>query len=222
MKDPFLRRSETLARLKAQGIAVNEHLPMVENSDMVKLKSFEEITAKAAATLLVIQLACDIGNGEYEASMEIIPKVLNERFGVGEYLNAKERRLLDGTYEMQDAVDVAWEYETYWSLVWALGLIDDEELTDVSGICDCDKAIHLLIDCKGLNEFRARCKLRDIEDVLDMLDYFYCLHWAVVEKRLKPSTPIGGTNAEAVPDRRRGLEWLVSAENDWIEISLDT
>lgn len=35
-------------------------------------------------------------------------------------------------------------------------------------------------------------------------------------------TSIGALNPEVVVERRRGLEWLFSEEEDWNDISLDT
>ena len=113
-----------------------------------------------------------------------------------------------------------WSYECYWSLVWALGLIDD--IKDASGICDCKKAGSIVYDCKNYDEFKSKCKLRDIEEILDMLDLYYRYHWACVEKRIKPDTIIGSLDSEVVWERRRGLEWLVSDMEDWNKISLDT
>ncbi|MCI8654866.1 MAG: DUF4272 domain-containing protein [Clostridia bacterium] len=39
---------------------------------------------------------------------------------------------------------------------------------------------------------------------------------------MKPETNIGNLNPEVVLERRRGLEWLISKEYDWNNISLDT
>ena len=83
---------------------------------MYKIKSLDEICKRALASFLVIQLACDINNGQYDESVKIISKLL-EKFNVSDCLNKKEKKLIDGTYEMQDAIDIDWEYETYWSLV---------------------------------------------------------------------------------------------------------
>ena len=56
-----------------------------------------------------------------------------------------------------------------------------------------------------------------------MLDLHYRFHWACVEKRINPdSINIADLNPEVVYERRRGLEWLFSDEDDWYEISLDT
>lgn len=47
-------------------------------------------------------------------------------------------------------------------------------------------------------------------------------HWACVEKQVRPETSIGKLNPEVVLERRRGLWWLISEEQDWNAVSLDT
>lgn len=194
-------------------------MPCIESSNEVKLKSLDEICKRTLASFLVIQLACDINNGQYEESLKIISKLL-EKFNVSDCLNKKEKKLIDGTYEIQDAIDIDWEYETYWSLVWALGLVDD--ISDASVICDCNYAIQLFNECNSYEDFKGKCKLRDVNEILDMLDLYFRYDWACVEKRVKPETSIGNLNSSVVTERRRGLEWLISEEQDWYNISLDT
>lgn len=143
-----------------------------------------------------------------------------KKYEVSDYLNSKEKKLFDGTYTQQDAIDIDWEYEAYWSLVWALGLIDD--ISDGGNICDCGQAIRLVNESDSYKDFKDKCKLRNIEEILDMLDLYFRYHWACVEKRLRPETPIAGLNPSVVAERRRGLEWLISDKDDWFDISLDT
>lgn len=107
-----------------------------------------------------------------------------------------------------------------WAVVWSLGLVDD--IKEANEICDCQKAIGLVSHCKSYEEFKKQCHTRSVDEILDMLDLYYRYHWACVEKRIHPETPIGDLNPEVVWERRRGLEWLVSEEADWYEISLDT
>ena len=155
----------------------------------------------------------------YEESKEFFADILS-KYGVESCLNEKEKRLFNGNCSKQDAIDVVWTYEAYWSLVWALGLIDD--ISNAVEICDCQKAISLVSECGSLEEFKKQCHVRDIEEILDMLDLYYRYDWACTEKRFNPQTSIGGLNPEVVVERRRGLEWLISEENDWFDISLDT
>lgn len=214
------RREKSNKKIKQMGIACLESLPILDEDMDLYLKSLDDICKRAIASLLSIQIACDINAGnDYEESNEILSNLLKE-YKVEDCLNPKEKRLFNGEYTQQDTIDVTWTYESYWSLVWALGLIEDISLPNE--ICDCEKAIKLVSEAKSFDEFKTKCKLRDVEEILDMLDLHYRYHWACVEKRINPNTPIGELNPEVVTERRRGLEWLFSEEDDWFDISLDT
>lgn len=204
MITPEERRERSNKKIKKLGIACMEQLPMLESSDEVKLKSLDEMCKRAIACLLAIQVACDINSGnDYEESKEIISELL-KKYNVEDSMIAKEKSLFDNEFTTQDVVDVAWTYEAYWSVVWALGLINDIEMPD--DICDCQKAITLVIQCESFDEFKAKCHLRSTEKILDMLDLYYRYHWACEEKRIHPETPIGPLSPEVVAERRRGLE----------------
>lgn len=216
---PQERRSKNNEFIKSQGIACFENLPMIESSSEAKLKDIDTICKRAITSLLMIQIACDANNDNYEEGREVIGNWLY-RFGVLDCLIPKEQALLDGCFTQQDAIDISWTYEAYWSLVWALGLVDDME--EPYDICDCRTAIDLVAQCNSYREFKKKCKIRDIEEILDMLDLYYRYHWACVDKQINPETSIGFLNPGVVVERRRGLEWLFSAEDDWNSISLDT
>lgn len=216
------RRKKSNEKIKKMGIACLENLPLIEDSKSVTLKSIDEICKRAVASLLAIQLACDIAQeNDYDESKKIIDKILKKCNAENDLL-LKEKRLFDNDYSRQDAIDVVWTYEAYWALVWALGLIETSEIESPDSICDCQKAIRLFFDCDSTDEFKSKCKPRNIEEVLDMLDLYYRYHWACVEKSINPDTEIGDLNPEVVVERRRGLEWLISDEDDWNNISLDT
>ena len=143
-----------------------------------------------------------------------------KQYGVQDNLIEKEKRIFNGKYSKQDVIDVVWSYEAYWSLVWTLGWV--ENIDYPNQICDCEKAIMLVSTCKTYDDFKCKCKIRDIEEILDMLDLYYRYDWAVTEKRINPDTLIADLNPDVVVERRKGLEWLIANEEDWDEISLDT
>ncbi len=213
------RREKSNAKIKLMGLTCFEELPVIQDSSQIKLKELDEIGKKAIASLIAIQVAQDINKNEYENSIKFFKPML-EKYGVSDYLNSLERKMFDGNYSMQDAINVSWEYETYWTLVWALGLIGD--ISDASNICDCEKAIELVQSCETFEQFKSKCRLRDVEEILDMLDLYYRYDWAVTDKRINPETEIGALNHGVVVERRRGLEWLISDQNDWHNITLDT
>ena len=68
-------------------------------------------------------------------------------------------------------------------------------------ICDCEKATALLSEKADYNEFKKSCRLRSIDEILDMTDLYFRYHWACVEKRLKPETQTGNLNPDVVIER---------------------
>lgn len=222
---PEDRRKKTIEQLKKQGIAYHPHLPLLEASGDVKLKSPEEVRKRALGCMMCVQLACSINNGEDygEALAFVLQKLSEWNISIDDLL-PKERLLIQNKYTKdgctdeftrQDLADIVWTYEVYWSLIWALDLITDKELTNAENICDTEKAMTSAF-------VQPSNRLRNVEKILDMLDLFYCYHWACVEKQIRPETETGKLNPEVVVERRRGLEWLISEETDWNEISLDT
>lgn len=214
------RRNNSNEKIKQLGIACLETLPVIEDSTQVSLKDIDTICKRAIACLISTQLAIDISeNNDYDSSKTFFLNMLKQ-YGVQDNLIEKEKRIFNGKYSKQDVIDVVWSYEAYWSLVWTLGLV--ENIDYPNQICDCEKAIMLVSTCKTYDDFKCKCKIRDIEEILDMLDLYYRYDWAVTEKRINPDTLIADLNPDVVVERRKGLEWLIANEEDWDEISLDT
>lgn len=212
-----VRREKNNAYIREQGIAVAEKLISFWEDEEVALKTKEEICKRAMACFFVIQIACDIGNGAYEESMEYFAPVI-DKFGVMEAMNSKEKRILDGTYSMQDAIDMDWAYEAYWALCWCLGLVDD--IRDAGNVCDCEKAIEIAKSCDSVEDLVQKSKLRSKEEILDMLDLYVRYNWAINEEKVNPEASTGDLDGSIVIERRRGLEWVVSEIADWYDLSM--
>ncbi len=219
MKTPQERKAASEEIIKKQNIGVNPNLPMVPPSNEVTVKSLETICKRYIASIVTIQIVFELGNDSSEG-IEFFTNLLKQ-FDVMDSLNAKEKSVLAGSPTQQECTDVVWEYECCCSLAWALGLIDN--MDDNSCICDCEKLVRLVSGCNSQADFISKCKLRDTEEILDMLDLFYRYHWATVQKKwIDPKLPIGDLNEEVVFERRRGLEWLIAEETDWHDIMLNT
>lgn len=212
------RREKNNNILSKNNIVCNPNLLCLHNDEYAKTKSLDEMCKRAIASLIVIQIACDINNGNYESSKEFFMPML-EKYNVLDCLNSKEKRIIDGTYSKQDAIDIDWEYEAYWALIWYLGLVDD--ISDASKLCDCPTAISFIRSSNSLEEFKNKCNLRSIKELLDMQDLYYRYHWAINEKKVNPNANIGNINASNVIERRRALEWILSGKEDWYEIELN-
>lgn len=226
------RKQKNNEYLKAHNITFSDKMSCIYEDSQVKLKSLDEICKRAIASLLVIQISCDIRNNRYNESRAFFLPLL-EKYDVLNSFNGKELRILSSDYpkDKQDLIDMDWAYEAYWALCWCLGLIDD--ISDASAICDCDKAIFFVMDPiknpekAGLfkkkapfDTFRDRCHLRSVSEILDMQDLYYRYSWAINEKKINESTSIGNLDSSVVLERRRALEWIISDVDDWYDVNL--
>lgn len=215
------RKAQTHKKLQAMGITINPHLPLLETAEEVAVKSKDEICRRAITAICMIQIACDVlDNNNPLESAEFFGGVLY-KFGIEPCMDSTEARVLFSDLRSEEnLLAITWTYEAYWSLAWALGLVED--ITNASSCCDCATAVQFVSECNTFAQFTDKCKMRPTEEILDMLDLYYRYHWACVNKTLDEGTCIGNLNPEVVMERRRGLEWLISEEDDWFEISLDT
>lgn len=210
------RRERNNKFLSEKGIATADRLMSRWDDDRITILDKELICKRVLAMFPVIQIACDIGKGNYEEGLDYFKPML-KKFGVMNSLNPKEQRIIDGTYSQQDAIDMDWAYESLWALCWCLGLVDDMKEADV---CDCDKAIGFVVNCSSFDEFVSKCNLRNKAEILDMLDLYFRYNWAVNESKVNRNASIGNANPSSVIERRRGLEWVVTGGDDWYSMDL--
>lgn len=211
------RREKNTEFIKSMNVVTNENLMSRWDDEEVGLRETEAICKRAVCCFFIIQVACDIANDDYEESIKFIWPII-EKFGVLDQLNSKEKRIVDGTYSMQDAIDLDWAYEALWSLFWSLGLVDD--IKDASDVCDCEKAIDIIKSVNSTEELIAKCNPKSKKEILDMLDLYYRYNWAVNESNVNPEVAIGNLNPSVVIERRRGLEWIISDIDDWYDIDM--
>lgn len=200
-----------------QGITTNENL--INNVSGEIKKSVDQMCQRAIACLIVIQIACDVNNNsDYVESLNFFKPLLT-RFGVQNSLNEKEQRIINGTFSKQDLIDIDWAYEAFWSLCWCLGLVDS--ISDVSQICDWKRAIDFIRESRSFEDFKSKCKLRPVSEILDMQDLYFRYNWAINNQKIDENTEIANLNPSVVIERRRGLEWVLSDIEDWYDISLN-
>lgn len=213
MKTPQQRKEQSIEILKHRDIPYIDWLPMIESVEDVEVRTAESIAQRAIACLWVIQVACDIDNGKYND--EIKDFVLNvlAKMQVMDALTENEKAILHEDVSQQDVINMVWKYEAYWVLLWALGIV--EELNYPENIVDCDFAIQAVVSAKTFEEFMAKVKLRDIEEILDQADLIYRYDWACVNVRLKQEQAPAQLNSAVVVERHGALNWLIQSDSDW-------
>ncbi|QDQ00921.1 DUF4272 domain-containing protein [Lysinibacillus fusiformis] len=217
-----LRKNKTVAYLNENAIPFIHSLPQLPPVEQCQFKAQEDIARRAIALLMVIQHACDVAQGEnIQESKDFFINML-QKYGVEEYLTDNERDFLQAEEpSRQQAVTISWQYESYWVLIWALGLVNTLDFPD--DVCDCDYAIKIVANNETFEQFYLNTTMRSHEEILDEADKMYRLHWACVNGRIQGQEAPADMNENIVMERRRGLFWLMgNRDEEWDNISMDT
>ncbi len=217
-----VRKNKTIAFLTEREIPYAASLPQLSPLENLHFKSQEDIARRAVALLIVIQFACDVAqNGDIEGSREFFTDMLH-KYKVQPFLTEQERLFLGAQHpSTQEAVNISWQYEAYWTLIWALGMV--EELDFPEDVCDCEYAIQAVSSCETFEQFYQQTIMRSKEEILDEADKIYRLHWACVDSRINGQTAPLALNESVVMERCRGLFWMIGYQDEeWDTISMDT
>ena len=219
-KSKEMRRAQSIEKLKLYGIDYIENLPVTYEANEVKIKSIEDIAKRYIANIISIQVAYDLlNNADVDCSLNFFNDLLN-MYESRDALNELERKVLRKELGKKELVNLTWQYESLNVLSWVLGLKKD--LNFPNEVCDASYLVEVIATSKNLSEFIVKCNIIDVETILDELDLEYRYHWAIVDKRINPSTNAVGLDEEIVVERRRALEWLFEDIDDWNKISLNT
>ncbi|WP_291578206.1 DUF4272 domain-containing protein [Clostridium sp. UBA6640] len=220
---PLERKQKSIEILKDNKVPYMEGLPVIEGVNEIEVRSAEEIAKRAIACLISIQVACDINSGENIEEAREFFKGLLDKYKVKEELTDNEKKIIFGSSNKQEVINMAWKYEAYWTLIWALGIVDKLEYP--SQICDCNFAIRAVADYEDFNDFMKTVKLRSIEEILDEADLIYRYNWACVDASIHGENPPAGIDPGVVFERHWGLNWLIGKgayNNNWDSVSTDT
>ena len=221
-KDPEARKAASIAKLQAENIPAIDWLPVIESVDKARIRSAEEIARRAIACLITIQAACEQNEDNYDDEGAAWCHGLLEQYNVADEITANERAILAKQGSEQDIINMVWKYEAYWTLLWALGIVEKLDYPD--HIVDCQFAIDAVASCDDFADFMAKTRLRDIEEILDETDLIYRYHWACVDARINGREMPGGLLESVVMERHAGLNWLIGAYDcdDWDDVPVHT
>ena len=222
MKTADEHKEASIARLKQEGIPYIDWLPTIEAPEEAVLKSPEVIAERLVACLLTIQASFDQQADNYDVEAVAWYQRTLSQYGITT-LTGKEQALFEMRADEQDRINMTWQYEALWALLWALGLIDDlkfpsEPMTED----ECDFAIDVVSSCADMDELLAKVQPRTLEEILDAADLIYRYHWACVNARINGRQMPQGLFESVVMERRRGLDWLFKADADWDYPELST
>jgi Domain of unknown function (DUF4272) len=206
------RKAKGIAAVKELGLPFTEYLPVVEDEASIKPRSAEEIAGRAIAIAIVAVKG--------EANDQQLVQELIARFTARELFTPAELAFITNRSPTpQQLTDFTWQYECLHVLLWALGHI--EKLQPPNQICDVPGEVSIIRDL-GRQKLSSTARPRSLSEILDQADYYYRLHWAVIELRINGKRS-DKANEEIIDERHKALNWLIRyMGQEWDDVTTDT
>ncbi len=210
-KEQLERKEKSIKQIKKLNAPVLDTLPVIEDE-----QSFLPRTAKEISERLKAVMICAV-KGEGLSFIEVLSFMA--KWNLKDVLTHEEREFIDTENASdEDRIKFAWRYECAHILLWALGYV--KELKPPHEICEVGDDVKLFLD--NVSHLEENSQLKPMNEILDMNDYYYRLHWAAIDLRLenKKNELI---NEEIIMERHYALNWLIRYQNqEWDSISTNT
>lgn len=213
---PESRKAYSESKLRALGIPINEHLPLIETEEEITIRSPDEVFHRLLSLWAVVGKAF-IGSessfANYISGQSLQP-----------WLSDQERAFLFAeTPSERDCIYFSWQLEAFFFIAWSAGLLEASEMpteeSSVQSILDLFPE-----ETEAPERLRNAIRVRAKSEILNRADLLYRLHWAVRNAKLIGSAPPNGINGGVVQEWHRAVNWMIcyEAEEDWDQVGTDT
>ena len=207
------RKKRSLDIIKKEDIPHIKHLRALPDDHEITLRSVEEVARRAMALNLIARFADGESHDWLEQKLQ--------QYRLDDVLTEQERTFIEDD-NPPDYITILFSQrlEAFWTLAWALQMVDS--LGRPNHFCNSEKA-YALFDDRSPDQFLLDAKLRDVSQVMDVLDLHFRYHWAVTDAELYGKNPPKNLERDVVYQRHYALNWLVQHEGQaWDEVSTDT
>ena len=195
-------RQKNIKRLGIEGIV---NLPEI---DEISIRKKDDIALRAV--VLAEIKAITVYPEDKDVSMDWIKE--NE---IDKFLTNSEKTILNKkSLNEQEMIDFSWYQESLYALLWALNIV--QVMSPAFEESNVVNYLEQLPPDINFQDYIKKCKLRDTDEILEELDYYYLLHWSIRNKKQSKF------ELSIVIERRRALEWVINNKLDWDDITLDT
>jgi len=204
-------RNNTLKVLSENNIPMHPNLPLLERGN---LKTPSEICQRIVALYSLAGLS----NG---AEGDLLKEWLVAENGWSFLSDIEQEKLNNGNLTREELNELSWKQESLYVLCWCIFIIED--LVWPSSEANLDEVFPRIPPEVPISNFVGSARLRAEEEIIQMLDLYYCIHAAMMHPELWKGAVISSNlKIEVVLERRQALEWVCSKKSQWDEISLDT
>lgn len=209
--DALARRARSVERMRAEGVPVNDWLPVIESEGEYRPPTAKAVAVRAAAALAVAMK----GQGRPQATVDAFVR----EWDLDGHLTPDEARFITDPQPTDDQrTAFVWRYEAAHVLLWAVGLAER-----LDGPREAEDPEALLAPMQDREVVLARIRLRPAAAILDQADLIYRYRWALVDARLNGRAAPAALDGDVAMERHHALNWLVGySETEWDDISLDT
>lgn len=211
MKIDYLKlRTNSLHTAQQYGYPVNNSLPLLDDGSV--MKNTDELKGRALCLNLIVA-------SSFNVTIKSNSLQWLKDNHVDHFLSNLEMSFLKGI----STVSIEYfknQQECLYSLGWALGLCNEIRLDQYVPI---DLALKFpdIRKSEMADKIDPDVKIRSVREILEMLDLYYCIDWAIKNELIISKRSPGKLPYIVIRERRKALEWIVS-DNDWDDVSLDT
>ncbi len=210
-------REQSVKRLGRWKLSDPGSLPLHSDEDFEWIRDAPAVADRCHAIAAALALA-------HRAPVETVRAAIDDN-GLQTSLGAREielLRVLEGDLrpaerELQQLlVDISWREEALHALLWALGLVVD---LPPDTMCPRQPAYERLAPDLDPSKALDDVRLRPLEEIAAMLDFYYCLHWHARKAQYHGDVWDYQIAPGVVLERRRALEWLFQ-DARWEDVDL--
>lgn len=205
------RKEKSESILQQQQIKINANLPCIPSSEHITLRSQEAIVNRIYALTAITAKAEGV-------SKEKLDQLIQEK--AIQHFSPYEQQALKQTLAEETLSILTWRYESLFLLLWMINKVDS--LPYPNQMCVVPQVMSPILEQSRI-EFEEGISLRNIEEVLDLLDLTYRMNWACVDARIQQKQPTGALHPGIVYERHYALNWLINYQNQtWDNVQTNT
>lgn len=224
---PKTRKERSEKFMRKCGIMTDPGMPDILDEKDAELKSAEEAVKRAVCALCTARIAFEMCRKYTESSGNCAGLIT--RFGLESELTPDERKYfaLSGENAPEISGEEAWKFhwriERSMPLIWACGLLGENDLEFPSGETCTYGIFETLNSCQSFSELMSKVKMHTLTEILDNMDECFRMYGACVQaKKAKNPAVSGYVMPEVVYEQFKGFSWLVGLKGfeDWDKIDI--
>jgi hypothetical protein len=212
-EEQLARKQRSEEQMRAEGIPVNEQLPVIQSASETQLRSESEVEKRLRCLIVVA--------GKASGLDEKLLQTIVRQYELKAHFSPWEEQFIYGERETaKDYAEARLRYESAWTLLWALAIVDTLPRPDSEA--NVPQMIRL-INGRSPEEFRAAAELRSVPSILDNTDLAYRYHDAAYTAATSGESIPAGLIPSVVHERHHALNWLIRYQDkNWDDVPTDT